>query len=153
MIFRSDIDIDFPDRDAALSCLQHVPASMFRGGKLSKHNSGVYFTQIPVDPVVGVSGIPYEAAEERGYLKLDFLNVSVYSMVRDEEHLNTLMHTEPEWDRLYDPTFCSRVSNIGNHYDTLIAMPEEVTSIPRLAMFLAVIHLQNATSLAKLGNR
>jgi hypothetical protein len=29
--------------------------------------------------------------------------------------------------------------HIGNHYDTLVKMPEPVNSIPRLAMFLAVI--------------
>ena len=49
------------------------------------------------------------------------------------------MQQEPAWDRLYDPEFCARLIHIGAHYDTLIRMPEAVNSIPRLAMFLAVI--------------
>jgi hypothetical protein len=49
------------------------------------------------------------------------------------------MNQEPEWDRLYDPEFCAKLIHIGAHYDTLIKMPEAVNSIPRLAMFLAVI--------------
>ena len=49
------------------------------------------------------------------------------------------MNLEPQWDRLYDKEFCRQVIHIGNHYDTLIAMPQAVNSIARMAMFLAVI--------------
>lgn len=139
MKFNSDIDIDFSDRDAALSHLQHIPASQMRDGKLSKHASGVYFTSIPVDPFTGLSSIEYKAAEERGYVKVDFLNMAVYRQVRNEEHLLELMRTEPPWEKLYDPAFCARLVHLGNHYETLIKMPEAVVSIPRLAMMLAVI--------------
>jgi hypothetical protein len=59
--------------------------------------------------------------------------------VRNEEHLIELMNAEPQWEKLYDPEFCAQLIHIGNHYDTLIKMPEAVNSIPRLAMFLAVI--------------
>jgi hypothetical protein len=65
--------------------------------------------------------------------------MSVYGQVNSPEHLDLLMSMEPAWDRLYDPEFCSQLTHIGNHYDTLIQMPEAVNSIPRLAMFLAVI--------------
>jgi hypothetical protein len=53
--------------------------------------------------------------------------------------LNQLISQEPEWDRLYDPEFCAQLIHIGNHYDTLIKMPEAVNSIPRMSMFLSVI--------------
>lgn len=137
--FGSDIDIDFGNRDRALALLQHHPASIDRDGKLIRHNTGIYATDIPVDPFTGQSAIDHEEADQRGYIKLDFLNVGVYQSVRNEEHLQDLMHTEPLWDLLQDPAFCSLVIHIGNHHDTLMRMPEPVDSIPRMAMFLSVI--------------
>jgi hypothetical protein len=139
MKFRSDIDIDFPDRERALSVLKTTPASILRNGRLVKHNTGVYPTAIPVDPFTGQASIDYEAAEARGYTKLDFLNVSLYTQIKSEQHLTELMTRDPEWDRLYDPEFCARLIHIGNHYKTLIQMPEAVNSIPRLMMFMAII--------------
>ena len=139
MKFRSDIDIDFPNRDAALKLLRHHPAGIIRDGNLIKHNSGIYVTNIPVDPFTGVASIDHKAAEERGYTKLDLLNVSLYTQVKSEEHLNELMQQEPEWDKLYDPEFCAKLIHIGNHYDLLLKMPEAVNTVARLAMFLALI--------------
>lgn len=139
MKFKSDIDIDVADRDLALSLIEHTTASIIRDGKMSKHNTGVYFTGIPIDPFNGRSGIDYKAAEDFGYIKVDILNVGLYQQVKSEQHLQELMTQEPEWDRLYDPEFCGKLIHIGAHYDTLVKMPEAVNSIPRLAMFLAVI--------------
>jgi hypothetical protein len=139
MKFKSDIDIDVADREQALSVVKHTAASIIRDDKIAKHNTGVYFTDIPVDPFTGRASIDYEAAEDRGYIKVDVLNVGLYQQVQSEQHLQQLMQQEPAWDRLYEPEFCSRLIHIGAHYDTLIRMPEAVNSIPRLAMFLAVI--------------
>ena len=139
MKFKSDIDIDFGDRTRALELLKTTPASILRDGKLIRHNTGVYATDIPVDPFMGVASIDYESAEDRGYMKLDFLNVSLYTQIKSESHLLELMAQEPEWDRLYDPVFCEQLIHIGNHYKTLIKMPEACNSIPRMAMLLSVI--------------
>ena len=136
--FKSDIDIDFADRQQVLDLLNVTPASIIRDGKLTKHNTGVYATDIPVDPFVGSASLDYQAAEDRGYMKLDLLNVHVYKQVRDETHLIKLMQ-EPDWTKLYDPAICGQLIHINNHYDTLLKMPEPVDTIPRLAMFLAVI--------------
>ena len=138
MKFKSDIDIDFADRQQVLDLLNVTPASIIRDGKLTRHNTGVYATDIPVDPFVGSASLDYQAAEDRGYMKLDLLNVHVYKQVRDETHLIKLMQ-EPDWTKLYDPAICGQLIHINNHYDTLLKMPEPVDSIPRLAMFLAVI--------------
>lgn len=138
MKFRSDIDIDFADRDKALSLLNVIPASIIRDGKLVKHNTGVYATDIPQDPFAKSASLDYQDAEARGYIKLDFLNVNLYKQVRDEQHLIDLMR-EPDWTKLYDPSICAQLIHINNHYDTLLKMPEPVDTIPRLAMFLAVI--------------
>lgn len=139
MKFKSDIDIDFGNRDVALNLLDHTPAGIMRNGALIKHNTGIYVTRVPEDPFLGVASMDHKVAEDRGYTKLDFLNVSLYNQIKSEQHLQELMAQEPEWDRLYDQEFCSKLIHIGNHYDTLIKMPEAVTSIPRMAMFLAVI--------------
>jgi hypothetical protein len=136
--FKSDIDIDFADREQVLNLLDVTLASIIRDGKLVKHNTGVYATDIPVDPFSGSASLDYQAAEARGYMKLDLLNVHVYKQVKSEEHLIKLMQ-EPDWAKLYDTSICAQLIHINNHYDTLLKMPEPVDSIPRLAMFLAVI--------------
>lgn len=139
MKFTSDIDIDVADRTQALALLEHTGATIIKDGKITNHNTGVYFTDIPADPFTGRAALDYEAAEERGYFKIDILNVGLYQQIKTEEHLLALMEQEPAWDKLYDPDFCAKLMHIGAHYDTLIKMPEAVNSIPRLAMFLAVI--------------
>jgi hypothetical protein len=140
MKFTSDVDIDFADRQQALNVVQHIGATIITDNQQrTAHNTGIYVTEIPRDPFTNRAGIDYRAAEDRGYIKLDFLNVGLYSQVRDEDHLNELMTTTPPWHRLYEPEFCAQLIHIGNHYNTLIKMPEAVNSIPRLAMFLAVI--------------
>ena len=138
MKFSSDVDIDFADREQVLTLLNVTPASIIRDGKLVKHNTGVYATDIPVDPFVGSASLDYNDAEDRGYMKLDLLNVHVYKQVKSEEHLVRLMQ-EPDWTKLYDSSICAQLIHINNHYDTLLKMPEPVDTIPRLAMFLAVI--------------
>lgn len=139
MKFKSDIDIDFGDRTRALKLLEHTPASINRDGTWAPHNTGVYVTDIPMDPFTGRASIDYKTAEDRGYMKLDLLNVSLYNQIKNEEHLLELMHQEPEWDRLYDPEFCSKLIHVGNHSDLLLKCPEAVNTIPRMAMFLALI--------------
>jgi hypothetical protein len=140
MKFTSDVDIDFADRQQVLAVVPHIGATIITdSGQRTAHNTGVYVTEIPRDPFTNRASIDYKAAEERGYIKLDFLNVGLYSQVRDEAHLNQLMTATPPWHRLYEPEFCAQLIHIGNHYNTLIKIPEAVNSIPRLAMFLAMI--------------
>ena len=138
MNFKSDIDIDLGDRDKLLSIIPHVPASIRKNNEVRKHNTGIYVTEIPYDPVNDMASIDYELAEERGYLKLDILNVHVYNKIKDEKHLIELMR-EPNWNLLRDPNFVKELIHLGNHYNSLMKMPEPVNSIPRLAMFLAAI--------------
>ena len=84
------------------------------------------------------SAIDYADAEKRGYLKLDLLNVHVYNQVRDERHLIDLMR-EPDWKMLTDYNKMKGLIHLQNHYRNIKAMPEPIDSIPRLAMFLALI--------------
>jgi len=134
----SDVDIDFGDRDKILSLIKHIPASMRNVNPMRKHATGVYITDIPYDPVNDMASLDYKEAEERGYFKLDLLNVHVYNQVKNEQHLIELMR-EPDWSLLNDKEFVEKLIHLGNQYDTLRKMPEPVNSITRLAMFLAVI--------------
>ena len=134
----SDIDIDFGSRDDLLKLIKHTPAAMRNVKPMRKHATGVYITDVPYDPVNDMASIDYTTAEKRGYFKLDLLNVHVYSQVRDEQHLIELMR-EPDWDKLKDPVFVEKLIHLNNQYYNLQKMPEPVDSIPRLAMFLAVI--------------
>lgn len=140
MKFQSDIDIDFGNREDVLKLIKHTPASILKDGKLNKHNTGVYVTAIPEDPFQKLASLDYKVAEDRGYLKLDFLNVNLYQQVQSEEHLQELMMQTPPWNRFNtDQEFFDQLIHVNNHWNTLKRMPEWVDTIPRLAMFLAVI--------------
>lgn len=138
MKFTSDIDIDFADRSVILNHIRHTSASIVSETATKRHNTGVYVTEIPVNPITETSSIDYKKAEDRGYIKLDLLNVWVYKSVRDETHLVELM-SDPDWSLLTDRKFFEQIIHIGNHWDRMLAMPEPIDSIPRMAMFLSVI--------------
>ena len=138
MSIQSDIDIDFGDRERLLRLIKHVPAAMRDVKPITKHPTGVYITDVPYDPVNDMCSLDYKEADERGYFKLDLLNVNIYKAVKDELHLISLM-SEPNWDRLKERNFVSVLLHLNKQYDVMQQMPEPINSIPRLAMFLAVI--------------
>ena len=129
-----DIDIDFADRNVVLSKIQHRVAKLDSG---KKHNTGVYVTEIPHNPVDNISTIEHKAAEERGYFKLDFLNVSIYKDVRNEAHLEELMEREPQWDLLEHDDFSNLVFHVAGHGDILRSMKPK--TVEQLAAVLAMI--------------
>lgn len=139
MKFTSDIDIDFADRDNLLEKIEYVQASIKNNdGTYKKHNTGIYPTYIPYDPIHNFSSIDYKEAEERGYTKIDLLNVWVYKLVKNETDLKSLMR-EPNWSNLLNKEFFEKIIHLGNHYNNMLTMPEPINSIPRMAMFLAMI--------------
>lgn len=139
----ADIDIDFANREDILKLIQHTPARQSNG---RKHNSGVYVTDIPRDPVNDCAAIDYETAEARGYFKLDFLNMSVYQSIRDTAHYDAMLTATPPWPRLWtDPEWARQLVHVGNYTDLLANMKPD--SITRMAAFISVIrpgkaHLQ-----------
>lgn len=129
-----DIDLDFPDRSIILSHLKHRVA-LLQPGK--KHNTGVYATEIPHNPVDNLCTIDHKTAESRGYFKLDFLNVAIYKEVESNEHLQQLMEREPIWELLEHYEFSKDVFHLGNHSELLKQL--KPTSIKQLAATLAII--------------
>lgn len=132
-----DIDIDFIDRSKALELFEHVRASRKDDDTLVPHNTGVYFHSVPVDAVTGLCSLPYQDAEAAGYFKIDFLNVSLYKDIRNEEHLLQLMNTEPLWDLLEQSDFVDLLFHINGHGNILKQMKPK--SIEQLAAILAMI--------------
>jgi len=132
-----DIDIDFLDREQALTLFKHVRASRIDENKLVKHNTGVYLHRVPINAVENLCAIPYDVAEAEKYFKIDFLNVGIYKGVRDEEHLIQLMETEPLWDLLLDDAFIQNLFHVNGHGSILRQMVPK--SIEQLAAVLAMI--------------
>ena len=129
-----DIDLDFPDRTQILDEVRHITASLKDG---RKHNTGVYCQKIPTNPLSGLASIDYEEAEHRGYFKMDFLNVSVYKDIKNEQHLLGLMNKEPLWDLLLQDEFVNLLFHLNGHGDILRQTCPN--SLEKLAAVLAMI--------------
>jgi hypothetical protein len=143
----ADIDIDLADRDQLLKLIHAIPARQTTQGQTRRHNSGVYVTDIPYDPVNECAAIDYELAEDLGYFKIDLLNMSVYQLIKSPEHYRQMLDQEPDWTRLWtDANWAKQLVHVGNYTDLLASMRPD--SIPRMAAFISIIrpgkaHLQN----------
>jgi hypothetical protein len=140
-----DIDIDMRDREDILRLIPHVNATVIRDGVSKPHNTGVYFQKISNDPLTGRAQIDHHDAEAEGYVKVDFLNNSIYQGVRNPQHLRDLVAREPMWDMLKYPEIVAQLYHIGNYYDLVSAYTPR--TVEQLAMVLALIrpakrHLQ-----------
>jgi hypothetical protein len=142
----ADIDIDLADRDQLLALIRTTPARQNNHGQVRRHNSGVYATDIPWDPVNACAAIDYETAEQLGYFKIDLLNMTVYKLIQDPAHYDRMLAQEPAWSRLWsDPDWSGQLVHIGNYTELLKTMRPD--SIPRMAAFISIIrpgkaHLQ-----------
>ena len=145
----ADIDIDFADREQILKLIQHTPARQIVQGQVRRHNSGIYVTDIPRDPVNNCATIDYEQADQRGYFKIDFLNMGVYQLVKDLKHYKEMLDADPPWARLWqDTAWAGQLVHVGNYTELLKSM--RPNSITRMAAFISIIrpgkaHLQNKT--------
>jgi len=143
----ADIDLDFADRDQVLKLIKATPACQLHQGQIRRHNSGVYVTDIPYDPVNACAAIDYETAETRGYFKIDLLNMTVYQLIKSPDHYQAMLDQSPDWPRLWtDPTWAQQLVHVGNYTELLNTMRPD--SIPRMAAFISIIrpgkaHLQN----------
>jgi len=132
-----DIDIDFVDRDKVLELFKHVRASRIDNNKLTKHNTGIYLHDVPVNAETNLCAIPYDVAESEGCFKIDFLNVGIYKGVRNEEHLIQLMTQEPLWDLLEQEEFANLLFHVNGHGSILRQMKPK--TVEQLAAILAMI--------------
>lgn len=131
-----DIDIDFADRNLALAELEYIPAITKTSLGIRPH-VGVYFQNIPTHPLTEHCAFDYNQAEKYGYTKIDFLNLNIYQNVKNEEHLISLINTEPLWGLLEDEEFNKQLFHLGNYSKLVAEMKPK--SIDHLAMLLALI--------------
>ena len=137
MKIQCDIDIDFADREDILSKIPHVVAGRVDRGEYKRHNTGVYLQNMPVNPLNGLATIDYETAEQRGYFKIDFLNVNAYQGVKNEAHIKQLLSVEPLWDLMYEKEVCDQLFHVNGYHNLLAQL--KPTSILELATVLALI--------------
>ena len=143
----ADIDLDLADREQLIKLIDAIPARQSHQGRVRRHNSGVYVTDIPYDPINECAAIDYEQAEQLGYFKIDLLNMSVYQLIKTPKHYEEMAAKEPPWERLWtDSEWAKQLVHVGNYTDLLASMRPD--SIPRMAAFISIIrpgkaHLQN----------
>jgi hypothetical protein len=145
-----DIDIDFFDRSHILNILPHRISMRLQNSEMVKHNTGIYFQEIPHNPFSNIATIDYKTAESVGYFKIDLLNVSAYAGIKDEEHLDKLINQEPIWELLEYRKIVEQLFHINNHYD--IVKKLKPTNIEQLAAVLAIIRPAKRYLLSKPWN-
>ena len=133
-----DIDIDTPPSFDPTKVFTLWPrASVLRDGKLTPHPCGVYPQTMPRDPLTKLSAIPYSEAEELGFLKVDFLHLSVYSRFGSRAEIDELLALEPNWTLLQLESTHSKLFQLAKHGDLLISVKPK--NILELADCMALI--------------
>jgi len=130
----TDIDIDVMQRSRVTDGLGAVPAAL---ATRQPHASGLYFQDIPFDPLDGLAVWDYQRAAGLGYFKIDLLSCNLYEGVRDEEHLVDLLTREPPWHALDDPAVVNKLAHVNGHFAEMQAIRPR--SIEDLAVCLAII--------------
>lgn len=139
-IIDTDIDIDVVDRESALKIFPNnfvIASQAKKDGTLEKHNSGIYFQNIPKNAITNVSTINYKEAKELGYFKVDILTNTAYNNVSSIEELTMLINKEPTWELLEYKEIVEKLFHINNHYD--IVQKIKPKSVEDLAIVLALI--------------
>lgn len=133
-----DIDIDFQSTFDPTKVFKRARlASMVKNGELVKHPCGVYFQQIPIDPITNLSAIPYREAENLGYFKIDFLHLHLLDHFSSKEEIRQLIHQEPDWNILSQEQHVRNLFQIGKHYKLITIIKPR--SVQELADVIALI--------------
>jgi DNA polymerase III alpha subunit len=133
-----DIDIDTPTTFNPLEVFPNVTkACIIKNDEIVPHPCGVYFQNIPQDPITKLSAIPYDIAEELNYLKIDFLHLGVYDNFKSREEIEELLKIDPDWNLLLVPSNVNKLFQISKHLDILLKIRPK--SIEELADVIALI--------------
>jgi len=143
----TDVDVDVFGREDILRGIECIYGRIDRAdGSHEKHNTGVYFQNIPRDPVANMATLDHRIARDYGYFKIDFLNVNMYEGVKSEKHLFELIEKEPPWDFFQYEEITDKLFHLKGHSNLLVEYKPK--SIEDLAMVLAIMrpgkaHLQH----------
>jgi DNA polymerase III alpha subunit len=134
----TDVDVDVFGRDEILKGIECIFGRIDRpDGKVEKHNTGVYFQNIPRDPTTNISTLDHRIAKDYGYFKIDFLNVNMYKGIKSEQHLLDLLHKEPPWDFFLYQEVTDQLFHLKDHSNLLVRYRPQ--SVEDLAMILAIM--------------
>ena len=137
---QADIDIDLPTSFKPEQIFPNwVKACIYDANNrtVKPHPCGVYPQKIAADPVSGLCAIPYNLAEELGYIKLDFLHLTIYDYFNSREEIKELLDTDPDWNLLLSPSIVSKLFQLANHFETVSKIKPRSTE--ELADVLALI--------------
>ena len=145
-----DIDIDVKDRNAILETLpKYIHASIIRDNTIKRHNVGIYLQNIPslpqtyiekYDELRPISTIDYEHCSLfENIVKIDLINNSIYSHVKNNNHLESLLSREPPWDIFSNPDIINELPHLSGHFETVIKYHLPIDNVDKLAMVLALI--------------
>ncbi len=140
-----DVDLDVSDRDKALTSLRrYIQASQINNDDvLVPHNTGIYFQNVPIDPVTNLSAFPYKEAEFIGYFKVDLIPNHVYDLVESNEELDELLEAEVNWDWFQDKQFFEaddrryQLTHLANYHHLCETYPPQ--SVEDVACLIALI--------------
>lgn len=139
-----DVDLDVADRVHALEGLVYTPASQMddKATILRKHNSGVFFQKVPVDPITKLCALPSgdkgdSLANKFGFAKIDVLHNTAYHGVRSPEHLKQLLAKPVPWEMFEREDIVTQLSQIRDHFDLVYGY--QPRSIEDLACVIALI--------------
>lgn len=132
-----DVDIDVANLSYEKIFPSSVRASIFNREKLTSHPCGLYFQDMPTDPITGLAAIPYDQAEALGYFKIDILHVNIYDHFSSREEIKELLRYEPDWGLLSIPSVVAQLFQVSKHYDLIDQV--KPSSILELADCLALI--------------
>ncbi|HEY6435795.1 MAG TPA: hypothetical protein VIY47_04335 [Ignavibacteriaceae bacterium] len=134
----TDVDIDVIRRGDILNGLEHIIGRIDNpNGGFEKHKVGVYFQNIPRDPITNISTLDHRIANDYGYFKIDFLNLNLYEGIRSEEHLLELLEREPQWKEFLDAETTDKLFQLKGHSNLLKKYKPQ--SVEDLAMILAIM--------------
>ena len=112
-----DIDIDISPETKPEDIFKIIKASMIEKDEIKKHPVGVYFQNIPTDPITGLAAIPYKDAEALGYYKIDMLHLNILKQFDSKSEIKSLLKKPTNWSLLEDRTIVENLFHIGKHFD------------------------------------
>lgn len=133
-----DIDIDIrSDFNPQTIFNSVVRASRVQNDNLIKHPCGVYFQTMPIDPFTNLAAIPYKEAEDLGFVKIDFLHLSILDRFKNKEELRSTLAKEVDWTLFEKEEVVKNLFQIGNYF--WLVQKVKPKSIQELADILALM--------------
>jgi len=87
--------------------------------------------------LTGMSAIPYHAAEDIGYFKLDLLHLHVYSHYKNRSEIDASLKKVPDWSLMLVPSNHPKLFQLSKHGDLIMKIKPK--SVEEVAELMALI--------------